>query len=295
MEQVATLLRQARENRNIGLKEAEAATRIPVRYLQILEGGETHLLSDRAYVIPHLRRYATFLELDVPSVVNQFATEQLHATQIAGIIQAEREAESRSSWTIPIISLLVLVGVFAVASQQGVLNPFSSFTTQEESPPVALSPFEPPLEEAPPESAAPSPPAIPPSDAPTPSPPNEPVVSAPPQPVSPPPAAPPAPPSAPTSVPTSHSLKLQAKEETWLRIVIDGQAKEIILRPGQQAEWTAQQGFLLTLGNAGGVDVTLNGKALPALGKPGQVLRNLRLPASADAPSSASTRPSSTP
>lgn len=279
MEPIALLLQEARESRNISLKEAETATHIPVRYLQVLEGGETHLLSDRAYLIPHLRRYATFLELDPTIVVNQFATEQLHATQIAGIMQAEREAEARSSWTIPIISLLALIAVFAVISQQGVLNPFASFKTQQEPPLAAPPPLEPPLEEPPPELAAPSLlPPIPPADKPTTPPSSAPVVSVPAQPLSPPAVAPPASPPAPTLASTSHSLKLQAKEETWLRVIIDGQAKEMILRPGQQAEWTAQQGFLLTLGNAGGVDVTLNGKALPALGKPGQVLRSLRLP-----------------
>jgi cytoskeleton protein RodZ len=62
-------------------------------------------------------------------------------------------------------------------------------------------------------------------------------------------------------------------------VTIDNQhAKEILLRPGQVVEWSAGEGFTLTLGNAGGVEVTLDGQGLPPFGKPGQVVRNIRLP-----------------
>ena len=78
---------------------------------------------------------------------------------------------------------------------------------------------------------------------------------------------------------TLHLLRVQAKEETWLRVTIDEQhAKDVLLRPGQVAEWSAGEGFTLTLGNAGGVEVTLDGQGLPPFGKSGQVIRNIRLP-----------------
>ncbi|HEV8718704.1 MAG TPA: RodZ domain-containing protein, partial [Candidatus Binatia bacterium] len=76
-----------------------------------------------------------------------------------------------------------------------------------------------------------------------------------------------------------HRLRVQAKEQTWLRVTIDDQpAKEMLLRPGQVVEWSAGAGFTLTLGNAGGVALTLDGQGLPPFGKSGQVIRNLRLP-----------------
>ncbi|MGH8007480.1 MAG: RodZ domain-containing protein [Candidatus Binatia bacterium] len=79
----------------------------------------------------------------------------------------------------------------------------------------------------------------------------------------------------------SHLLKVRAKEKTWLRVSIDGQQppKDVLLEPGQETEWSAQQGFVLTLGNAGGIHITLDGEDLPPPGKPGQVIRDLRLPA----------------
>jgi cytoskeleton protein RodZ len=76
-----------------------------------------------------------------------------------------------------------------------------------------------------------------------------------------------------------HLLRVQAKEETWLRVTIDDQhAKDVLLRPGQVVEWSAGAGFTLTLGNAGGVEVILDGQGLPPFGKSGQVIRNIRLP-----------------
>ena len=44
-------------------------------------------------------------------------------------------------------------------------------------------------------------------------------------------------------------------------------------------EFEAREGFRLTLGNAGGVRVTVDGRALEPLGQAGQVVRNLPLPA----------------
>lgn len=76
-----------------------------------------------------------------------------------------------------------------------------------------------------------------------------------------------------------HLLRMQAKEEAWIRTTIDGeQTKEILLKPGEKVEWSAWEGFILTLGNAGGVTLTFNGRELPPLGVSGQVIHNLQLP-----------------
>jgi hypothetical protein len=78
----------------------------------------------------------------------------------------------------------------------------------------------------------------------------------------------------------SHQLTATAIEKTWLRVIIDDEIqKDLFLNPGQKAEWSAQKGFLLNVGNAGGVRLTLDGTELPQLGASGRVIRNLRLPA----------------
>ncbi len=78
----------------------------------------------------------------------------------------------------------------------------------------------------------------------------------------------------------SHQLRVHAVEETWLRVVIDGEeTKQVLLSPNQQMEWEARSNFMLTVGNAGGIEMALDGNPLPPLGQSGEVVRQLRLPA----------------
>ena len=78
----------------------------------------------------------------------------------------------------------------------------------------------------------------------------------------------------------SHQLRVHAVEETWLRVVIDGEeTKDVLLSPNQQMEWEARSHFMLTVGNAGGIEMALDGNPLPPLGRSGEVVRQLRLPA----------------
>jgi hypothetical protein len=80
------------------------------------------------------------------------------------------------------------------------------------------------------------------------------------------------------SAPPPLLLDIEAMEKTWVRIVIDGRETwDVTLAPKEKVSWAATKGFLLTLGNAGGVIVRLNGKTLAPLGPRGKVVRDLRL------------------
>ncbi len=57
-----------------------------------------------------------------------------------------------------------------------------------------------------------------------------------------------------------------------------GQEREVLLQKGQTARFSADAGFVVTIGNAGGVELTLNGEPVPSLGASGQVIRDLTLP-----------------
>jgi len=87
---------------------------------------------------------------------------------------------------------------------------------------------------------------------------------------------------APAAVPTrpaGHHLVLEAHERSWLSVRIDGTTtKEFMLDPGDRVKLAARNGFDLTVGNAGGVALTIDGKRHPPLGGHGQVVRNLHLP-----------------
>jgi cytoskeletal protein RodZ len=69
------------------------------------------------------------------------------------------------------------------------------------------------------------------------------------------------------------SLQLKAVEETWVRIQINGQPeREMILKPGETILHQASDRIQLLIGNAGGLDLTFNGKALEKFGKSGEVV-----------------------
>src|SRR6185295_5229108 len=97
---------------------------------------------------------------------------------------------------------------------------------------------------------------------------------------SPTPTAPPATRPAPGTA--GQRLVIRAVEPTWVRVQTDeGRIAEELLPAGASREWAAERRFLVTIGNAGGVELTLNGKALPPLGPKGTVIQRLELPAPA--------------
>jgi len=73
-------------------------------------------------------------------------------------------------------------------------------------------------------------------------------------------------------------LDLEAVEVSWVVVQADGASPhEALLRPGERMRWTAAERFMLTLGNAGGVRVELNGKPQGPFGPSGKVARDILL------------------
>ena len=73
-------------------------------------------------------------------------------------------------------------------------------------------------------------------------------------------------------------LVITASEPSWVQAIIDDtETKEALLQPGDRLAWSARKHVRLTVGNAGGVSIQLNGEAVPSLGASGQV-RTLVLP-----------------
>lgn len=73
-------------------------------------------------------------------------------------------------------------------------------------------------------------------------------------------------------------LDLEALELTWVVVQVDGGSpKEALMRPGERARWKGTDQFMLTLGNAGGVRVELNGKVQGPFGATGKVARDIVL------------------
>ncbi|NLW07820.1 MAG: helix-turn-helix domain-containing protein, partial [Clostridia bacterium] len=75
MEKIGTILRNARLDKGISLREVEEATKIRLRYLEALENGEFEQLPGRVYALGFLRSYARFLGLDVKELTERFKAE----------------------------------------------------------------------------------------------------------------------------------------------------------------------------------------------------------------------------
>lgn len=112
MEEVASMLKRAREDRGISLRDVESETRVPTHYLQILEGeGDSRLLADVLYLIPFLRTYSLFLGLDPAVTIPQFIV----AVQKGEAFSSLPPAPSRRFFSRPVFIFLILAGLIALA------------------------------------------------------------------------------------------------------------------------------------------------------------------------------------
>jgi len=93
-------------------------------------------------------------------------------------------------------------------------------------------------------------------------------------------AAVPTAPSATTDAGAGRIL-LRAREENWVQVRDGANAPLMtrVLKPGDVLKVPDRNGLTLMTGNAGGLDILVDGEAVPSLGAPGQVRRNVALDA----------------
>jgi cytoskeleton protein RodZ len=203
--------------------------------------------------------------------------------QVAAV--ERRDSRSRGAVLISFVLLVVMgAALYAVtmALQSGRDEPEGPAATQ-----VAATPAPEPIQALTPEPVtpepAPAPVAAPPSkQPPQPAPPAAaPSVRA--AAVTPPtPSVAPAPASTPGSIASPYRLVARTTETTWIRVrTEDGRTTEETIPPNEVREWVSNGPFVLTIGNAGGVSLELNGRPVPRLGASGAVISRLVLPADA--------------
>lgn len=80
-------------------------------------------------------------------------------------------------------------------------------------------------------------------------------------------------------VASPYRLVARTQESTWLRVrTEDGRATEETIPAGEVREWISNRPFMVTIGNAGGIALELNGQRLPPLGGRGVPIFRLILP-----------------
>lgn len=106
-------LASVREKRG-SIDEAVAETRIPKHYLRMIESNDYSAIADQLYVLPFLRRYALFLELDPDDIAMRFVREVQRADNAPLTRPIEPIAMDRRpprAWSRP---ALLAIGLFVV-------------------------------------------------------------------------------------------------------------------------------------------------------------------------------------
>lgn len=289
METLGGWFQQARERQGFSLEQIAAKTRIPQRHLQALEEEDFASLPAKVFTKGFVRSYARALGLDEDEALQLFLTsssnfydrtqeEQQHIQ-----VTLQTAHRKRFNWNLVVILFLIIAGAlfYLLPEQQETPPP----TAESESPaPIDAKPDEvipelpPSIEELPSSLSSEAPVEVisqpsTPSSAIAPSPPTpEPQPLLPSVPVS------PIPENTTTGTDGSLVLEIEATQLTWVVVRSDDQPPhEALLQPGQRITWKAKNQYLLTLGNAAGVVIRLNGEIQGPFGKPGQVVRDIRL------------------
>lgn len=290
MSSLGATFRREREARSISLEEIAAKTKIGIRLLRAIENEQFERLPGGIFSISFVRQYARCLGLDEEAAVRDYLEK----------VGAEREAVPAERTRPPeppvagegadyprIILAAVLLGVLAGGIAYGVYRlhayltaaPSSEERRTDRSLAVVTAPEPPPVPaEGLPEitaekrssPAVAKPPgalATPSSSLSTPSLPTVSSVASVPPPV----GASEAGRDEPV-LPEELELRIDAQGPVWLSITADGVKQwQGTMRANQSREVKAKESVRLTVGDAAMVVLTLNGRPLPALGRPGEV------------------------
>jgi cytoskeletal protein RodZ len=282
MESFGQYLKQERERRGVSLEEINRRTRISLNILQALESGQTANLPTPVILRGFIKGYAKTIGLDPAETLSRFAEESQAPPPAPATVRSVPETKRPRVLPMAVITLGVIAAVTVLLRLVGEQAPPPLVGTPAPAPvPAAVS--------APPETPAaltqtePAAPAE--GETTLPGAPAALPLGAQPQ------AAPvtqgPVPAAAARRPGEPHLLKVRALEQTWLRLARDdGSVNEYLLQPGEQVVWEAAQRFELTVGNAAGLVLSLNGKPVGPLGPRGQVVHLiLPQPPSRPAPS----------
>jgi cytoskeleton protein RodZ len=274
---VGAFLKRLRIAKGASLDDIARATRVGRSHLEALEGGESGELPAPVFVKGFIRAYCEFLETKPDEALARYREHVGPTSAPARFGAAGRGGPSRlgSPIAVSLLLLAVLSGAL-IAVNLGLRSggPKSAERPSAPAPATAAAPAAPAPAATPIASTATAPggapaaqAAVPPAAAPT--------------------AVEPTPAVPATPATSGQRLVVRALEATWVRVQMDrATAVEELLPVGAVREWSAQQDFVLTVGNAGGLELTLNGQRLPPLGDRGAVIRELVLPQHGTAPRS---------
>ena len=306
MDSIGDFFKQVRETKGLTVDEVASKTRIRADFVKALEEGNFAKLPDQVFARGFVRSYARSLGLDEEDAIHRFIQsagafyEKQDERERLKVRQAEEERKRQANRKAVAIAIgiAILTLVILLSREQSSLLVRRTPTEPPPAPtkrvptPEAAKTDVPVRPEGNTAAAKPKPPE-------TQSPPSTTRNEASPAHGTAPPTVTAAVPQQPTTAPPSVTsdgalgglsldgsanaedplvLDLEATELSWVVIQVDGGSpQEALLRPGEKAKWKAQDQFILTLGNAGGVKAELNGKPQKSFGPSGKVARDILL------------------
>jgi cytoskeleton protein RodZ len=268
-------LRRERQIREISLEEISSATKISVRLLTALEQGDVRRLPAPAFTRGFIRAYARHLGIDPEEKVNAYLAD---LTGDHTEVPAPKKALPRSRFwrgrrgtasmmVAGVTGILLVLGFIASPQQRRDREPkptvvppraapvaFKNVAVSNEPTPIIQNAASVAAERDAETSAKTA--GEKPADAPT------------------------AKTSTTSTAAAGVTLTLEFQEDSWAKIQADGATVVSgLVKRGETRRLHARDGFRVTLGNAGGVRVTIDGRPMEPLGGVGEVVRDLALPA----------------
>ena len=268
-------LRRERELREVTREQLADVTKVSVRQIEALEAGRFDLLPARVFARGFVLALARHLGLDAERTAAAFnhvheawSAERDRTATTSAVISSDRIRLSRPRRSVSLNTTALGVGVAlflavltgAAALLKGRASAPESETAKSGGRPEVATPV-PEALRLPPSVAA----SVVPVSSETPL--VEPAAAR----LAPAASGAPAAPSAGGR----RTLTLTFSDDCWTEVSVDGRivAAELF-RKGTTRRFEGGRTFVLTLGNAGGVEVDVDGAAIPAVGQPGQVVRN---------------------
>ena len=293
MASVGAYLRDLRTRRGVSLEEIARLTRVAPRYLVALEADASENLPAPVFIRGFIRAYCQALGESPQEALSIYEGREVQVVastpRLSSATRTTAPAPRTRGAVLVSFALLVVLGM-ALFMMALVIQPRGrGERLPGEARPVPAPSATTPGETSPPPTPAPAPAAPAPAPtAPTPASPRPSAAVSVPTPPPPPSVSSPAaarPMTLPDldtlggSVTPPYRLVARISEPSWIRVrTEDGRSSEETVAAGEVREWVSDRPFVLTIGNAGGVALELNGRALPSLGSRGVVIPRLVLP-----------------
>jgi len=267
--EIGQIFVRARKERRLDLSEIAEYLHIRQVYLEAIEQGDLNILPGRIYTFGFMKKYAEFLKLDFQEIQRRLDSRQESYTTLAvqDIMQPYTAVGYKKYIWLSFALITVVGGMYTYTSFSRMPSPTDGTI---EAPVIE----EPVVEQQEPSTDVPA--ANPPTNVqneiqptqlettPSPSPSiitiDKPIVE-----------------TVVESVLKSPILVLHAVQPTWINIR-DTAGQSLfrgILQKGESYTLPPQKGLVMTVGNAGGLEMTKDGVQLPSLGGSGQVRKEL--------------------